>query len=260
MEVHQESLPKPHIVSFAFTMFIAIAVGVFGGVLTYAVRSQDRLVASMFLWLSLVLFLAAFWDLKFRTRIRAKRVVRELRSVYDRYHSGEQRFSFDREKFGHETRSGRYEAPWSGLLQGVERSSVITLSTKEHYLIVPKRVFAGNTTSAAAEQTGVQPLETLRQLILGPQGDAWPFHLGFTDYVFTEVPTLWRQHPFLMAEAHAGGLCLFLMIVYTMYNSTGPGVIWVWMVAAFFLFLTITTQFWHFLIKYRAESTRLRIE
>jgi hypothetical protein len=259
LETHQESLPKPHIISFVCTFFVAIAVGVFGGLLTYFIQPQDRLVASMFCWLSLVLFLAAFWDLKVRTRLRRKRVLRELHSVYDRFHSSEQTFAFDQEKWTHGTKAGKHEALWSGLLQGVERQNVITLSMKDYHVMVPKRAFGENSTSTTAGHDDAQTLETLRHIVLGQNGNAWPLRLSFIDYALTEVPSLWRQHPFLMAEAHAAGLWFFLMIAYYMYYSTGPGVIWGWMLAGLFLFLTISTQFWYFLIKYRTESARLRV-
>jgi hypothetical protein len=60
-----------------------------------------------------------------------------------------------------------------------------------------------------------------------------------------------------MAETHLAGLFFFVMIANAMYNTTGPGVYAGWIVAALFLFLTITTQFWYFLIKYLTSHKEL---
>jgi hypothetical protein len=90
LEFHQNSLPGPSIASFVAMIFMAIAVGVFGGVLTYAVNAGSRMTASSFCWLSLVLFIAAFWDLRVRTARRKTRAIGELRGVYEQFYSGEQ--------------------------------------------------------------------------------------------------------------------------------------------------------------------------
>ncbi len=83
--------------------------------------------------------------------------------------------------------------------------------------------------------------------------------ISLLDFLLTEVPSLWRQHPFLMTEAHAGGLCFFVMIASGMYHTTGPGVYVGWILAGLFLFLTITAQFWYFLIKYQTSHKELRL-
>jgi YcxB-like protein len=99
----------------------------------------------------------------------------------------------------------------------------------------------------------------LRGRAFGPSGNAWQFRLGFADFVLTEVPSLWRSHPFLMSEAHAAGLLWFSMVAYDMYHSTGPGVVWGWSVAGVLLFFTVTTQFWYFLLRYVTPSNSLRL-
>ena len=258
LEVHESSLPRPHIASFVCTIFVATATGIFGGLLTYFVEPQDKLTASMFCWLSLVLFFVAFWDFTIRTRKCRKRVIRELRSVFDRYHGGEQSFFFDQEKWTHRTENSENEASWTGLLSAAERPNVITLATKNHMVVLPKRIFVSDSSVVAPD--GEPPsVNTLRRLAFGQAVNLWQFRLGFVDYISTEVPSLWRSHPFLMSEAHAAGLLWFLMVAIGMYHSVGPGVVWGWVLAALLLFLTITTQFWYFLLKYATSNSNLRL-
>jgi len=246
LEFQQGSLPGPSIASFIATIFIAIAVGVFGIVLTYAVEPGSKLMASSFCWLSLVLFLAAFWDLRVRTAKRRSRGVQELRAVYEQYYSGEREFGFDQEKWTLQTQSGKQEVLWTGLLNAVEWSSIITLSA------------AGQVTTAIPKRTlSSEELNTLRRIAIGTIENAWLSRMSLLDYLLTEVPSLWRRHPFLMAEAHLGGLFFFVMIASDMYHTTGPGAYVGWILAGLFLFLTVTTQFWYFLIQYLTSHKEL---
>jgi len=92
-ETHQQILPVPSIASFVATIFIAFGVGVFGVVLTYAVDPGSKLTASIFCWLSVALFVGAFWDLRVRSAKRRSRSVQDLRAIYKTYHSGDGRLS-----------------------------------------------------------------------------------------------------------------------------------------------------------------------
>jgi hypothetical protein len=247
LEFNQSRLPSPSIASFVAMIFMAIAVGVFGGVLTYAVDSGSRLTASMFCWLSVVLFLAAFWDLRVRTARRKKRATAELRATYEQYYSGERTFAFDHTKWIVETQGGRQESSWSNLLSAAEWHSVVTLSARDQLsAAIPKRALT------AAE------LGDLRRISITPTVRTWNSSVSLSDFLLTEIPSLWRRHPFLMTEAHAAGLWFFVMIANTMFHETGPGVYFAWIVAGVFLFLTITGQFWYFLIKYHSSHKELR--
>jgi hypothetical protein len=53
LELFQGSLPTASIASFVATIFIAVAAGAFGAVLTYAVDPGSKWVASAFCWMSL---------------------------------------------------------------------------------------------------------------------------------------------------------------------------------------------------------------
>jgi hypothetical protein len=244
LECCQDYLPKPSVASFIATMFVGVAVGAFGGVLTYAVDPGSKLLASIFCWLSFIIFLGAFWDLKVRTRRRQKGFTKECRATYDRLLTKELRFDFDGQKFAFESKTGKGEVPWAHLLRAVERQRVITLGSST---MVPKRVLS------AVE------VENLHRLALPSNGKSWSFHINFVDYFLTEAVSLWRRHPFLMAEAHAAGLWFFLMISYQMYGEVGREVIWGWTIAFGFLFLTITAQFWYLVIKYRTSHKELRL-
>jgi hypothetical protein len=247
LEFNQQSLPNPSVASFVACFFIATAVGIFGVVLTYAVDPGSKVVASSFCWLSVALFIGAFWDLRGRTQKRRSQSLRELRAIYDQYYSGERTFTFDQEKWTLETQVGKQELLWSGLLHGAEWKSVITLAAKDLLTAsVPKRVLKAD------------ELDFLRRLAIKPIEKGWKSNTSVSDYLLTEVPSLWRRHPFLMAEAHIAGLFFFAMIANTMSHTEGPGT-WVgWSLAALFLFLTLTAQFWYFLIKYHTSHKELR--
>jgi hypothetical protein len=246
LEFQEGALPRPSIASFIATIFIAIAVGVFGVVLTYAVDRGSKLMASSFCWLSLVLFLGAFWDLRIRTARRRSRGVEELRAIYQQYYSGEREFGFDQEKWTLQTQSGKQEVLWKALSNAVEWSSIVTLSAVGQVTTaIPKRMLSSD------------ELNALRRLAIGSIKNAWRSRMSLLDYLLTEVPSLWHRHPFLMAEAHVAGLFFFVMIANDMYQTTGPCTYVGWTLAGLFLFLTITTQFWYFLIKYLTSHNEL---
>jgi hypothetical protein len=258
MEVHTESLPKPSIGSFICSLLIAIATGTFGVLLVYFIEPQDRKVASVFCWIALAVLVAAFWDLKFRTSKHRERFLRELRSIYDRYQVGEQALTFDGDKWIHETNAGKYEASWKALTTALEWHNVITWSTRDHITMVPKHVLASIGTPDDATCGKEETLARLRDLALGPLDHGLRFRLGLVDYLLTEVPSLWRRHPFLMSEVHFAGVLWVVMIANGMYKSVGPGVIVGWIAASLLLFVTITAQFWYFAMKYFTASTELR--
>jgi len=216
------------------------------------------MIASVFCWVSLALLVAAFWDLKFRTDKRRDRFVRELRSVYDRYYDGQQAFGFDGHNWTHERKAGRYEAPWNAVTSAVERQNTVNWSTKDHSIIVPKRAVASVATSDGRVCHEERTLALLRTLALGPLDNALSFRLGLVDYVLIEVPSLWRNHPFLMAEAHLGGVLWLVMIANGTYNTVGPGVVVGWTVVGLLLFLIISAQFWYFVAKYLTAPAELR--
>ena len=103
-----------------------------------------------------------------------------------------------------------------------------------------------------------EELDTLRRIAIGSSEATWRSRLSVIDFVLTEVPSLWRRHPFLMIEAHVAGLFFFVMISNDMYHATGPGTYWGWSLAGLLLFLTVTTQFWYFLVKYLSSHNEWR--
>jgi len=246
LEIYQDWLPSPSIASFVSCLFIATAVGIFGIVLTYAVDSRSKLMASSFCWLSLILFGAAFWDLRVRTAVRRRRGTRNLRSTYDQYYSGEREFAFDQGKWTLRTNTGKQEALWAGLMSAVERQSIINLlAANQLSAAIPKRVLSS------------EALDSLRIMALGQPELSWLSSVTLPDYLLTEIPSLWRRHPFLMAEAHCAGLLLFLLIAADMYHTAGPGAVWGWALAGLFLFFTVTAQLWYFLIEYLTSHRSL---
>ena len=202
MEVYERSLPRPSIGSFICMVLIAIASGTFGGLLIYFIQPQDRMIASVFCWISLAILVAAFWDLKFRTSKRRQQFTREMRSIYDRYYDGEQAFEFDDHKWTHETKAGKYEASWSALTTAAERPNVVHWSTKDHSIVLPKRVIAAMPRSDSGARDEKVALAQLHGLALGPLNNGSSFRLSIFDYLLIEIASLWRRHPFLMAEAH----------------------------------------------------------
>lgn len=239
LEINQDSLPVPSVASFVAMIFIAIAVGAFGVVLTYAVEPASKTAASSFCWMSLALFAAAFWDLRVRAAKRRTASLRELRVTYEHYYSGERNFAFDDEGWTLETQTGKQSGLWSALLTAAEWRNVITLSARDQLsAVVPKRALTA------------ERLDSLLCIAIRPSANTWESRMSLVDYLVTEVPSLWRRHPFLMAEAHAAGLFFFAMIANEMHQTAGPGVFFGWIVAGLFLFLTLTTQFSYFLIKY----------
>jgi hypothetical protein len=237
-EAYASRFPKPNIASLFFMLLLAIAAGTFGGVLIYFVEPQDRGTASVFCYLSGVLFLAAFWDYKSRTKGRLKLYTEKLRSTYERTYVGEQTLEFDQEKWIHETSDGKYESPWASLRSAVEYEHTFVFWNKGYVVYLPKRALN-------AEQTTV-----FKQAVFGAGRDTVAIDVSLMEFVRTEIPSLWRRRPVLMAEAHAVGFLLFLWIVDAVVNSREPNPLIGWMVACAVLFLTVTAQFWYETLQY----------
>jgi hypothetical protein len=109
---------------------------------------------------------------------------------------------------------------------------------KGYVVYLPKRVLN-------AEQTSV-----FRRAAFGDGRDAVVINVSLMEFVRTEIPSLWRRRPVLMAEAHAVGLLLFLWIVDAVVNPREPNPLIGWMVAGAVLFLTVTAQFWYEMSQY----------
>ena len=257
LEAHKEHLPKPQVASFVGTILCAIALGAYGGLLLYSLGSDNRMPGSLFCSLSLVLFLAAFWELIIRTKQRGEQFIQGLRSNYGRQYSGEQAFDFDDQKWTHETEDGKFESPWSRLTYAVEQQKVFGLWTKSHAAILPKRVLRMST-PAGPDLDDTHTLDALRVLTLCQDGGSVSCHLSFIDYLCTEIPTLWRRRTVLMVAAHAAGLLFFVLLADSMRRSALPTEALGWLVAGAFLLLTITAQFWYFLIQYLTLFWRYR--
>src|SRR5258708_33452214 len=180
-----------------------------------------------------------------------------MRPIYERYYDGEQAFAVDGEKWRHETKAGKYEASWSALTTATEQPNVIHWSTRDHIIMLPKRVIAAIAGPHCVLRDDETALARLRRYALGPLDNGLSFRLGIIDYVLTETPSLWRRHPFLMAEAHLGGVLWVLMIAYGMYKSAGPGGNFWLGIARLLLFPPITRQLWYFFTKNFPAPARL---
>ena len=240
LEMYQPTLPRPSVASFVATIFIACAVGVFGAVLTYAVDLESKMTASIFCWLSLALFLTAFWDLRVRSAKQKVQAINNLRATYKSYFSSEQSFEFADEKWTLETESEKQEVWWSSLSTAVEWPRVLALLRRgQPTVAVPKRVLSA------------EDLKNLRRLAIVVGGEkVWSSKVSLADFILTEISSLWRKHTFLMTAAHAGGLFFSGMVANAMYDKTGPGTPFGWTLAGLVFFLTISAQFWYFFIKY----------
>ena len=258
MEVHQDSMPKPHFSSFFSVILIAVAVGAYGGLMLCFLDPPNRVLASALCWFSLSLLLGTLWDLKVRTKKRKDRFVRDLRAKNDRYYRGEQAFGFDQDRWTHETQDGKHEAPWAVLRHAVERSNTFALWTKTYFVIVPKRVLNGSSGPAEMAQDGSLSLDALRAFAWGQYGNSEPCSVGLVDYVTTEVPSLWSRRRRLMAQSHAAGVLFFVLIADGARHSAAPGATWGWTAAGLILFLTITAQFWYFVIQYLTSFKEVR--
>ena len=257
-EVHKSSAPKANFASFVGMIFIGLATCVFGVILTSLVGPEDRSVSATFIWLSLAVFLAAFWDLKLRPKRHKQQFVANLHDSYSRSYSGEQTFSFDPEKWTHQAQDGKYECAWEKLRYVVEYTNVFGLWTRTYLVMIPKRALGADLSPADTDPDRVPSLGDLRRYAFGPADNAIRCQLGFSDYVLTEVPSLWRRRTFSMIAAHLVGLLFFVLLVDGLRQSPADSSFRSWAVAFLIFFLTITAQFGYFAMQYIVVSA-LRI-
>jgi hypothetical protein len=237
LEFQRESRPGPSYATIlAFALTPAVAMATFGALLHPIMHPANELAALGLCWFSIVLFIAAFMNVRIGIARSKSWDVHEARAQYERYYSGERAFEFDAEKFVIQTESGRQEMLWANLWSAVEYRNFITLVAKGQLtVVIPKRAL------------NLEELENLRQIVLNPM-QTWHSRLNLLDYLLTEVALLWRSHPVLLAAAHLAGISCFIVLANDVYSTAGPEPLAKWVFLGLFLFLTITAEFWHLLI------------
>ncbi len=258
LEAHSRAIPKPQITSFIGAVFIAVALGIYGGLVLYVVDAEDRAAASVLCFLALGVLLIAVWDLKVRTNVRKKRFLEKLRTAYDGNHRREVAFGFDEEKWVHETPEGTHESPWVRLEHAVEQPNTVALWTKNYFAIVPKRILTSSTDSPNAASNGHFSLEALRKSALGADWNIVPCRLAFTDYALTEAAEMLHRHTFLMLIGHAAGFTGFLWILNHAYHNPAPGELLGYFVASFLFLVTMTAVSGYLLIRHFLEFGEVR--
>jgi YcxB-like protein len=249
LEGYENSMPRVRVASFFCLILMASVVGMYGCLLLYFVEPTDWVPGSIFCWTSLGLLLLAI-QVRVGTKGRKRRFIQSLREFYGRNYDSEQVFGFDHEEWMHQTPNGKHQAPWNRLRYATEHANVVCLWATHHVVILPKRVFRVGATNQDAEAGEAPSLIDLRKAAFGEPITGTPCRISFADYSLTEVATLWQRRTFAMAAAHMAGLLFVVLIADGIRRGIQPSSILAWSVAALVLFLTITTQFWYFLIQY----------
>jgi hypothetical protein len=237
-ELFEDSLPRTDYFSLIATAMIAVPLIGYG--ITLAVFATDQTILySMFIGAPLFLVIAMIFATKSQTGQARKRAITEKRQEYDRRQAKEQSFSFDQEKWTHETEAGKQESPWSALTHAAELKNVFTLTGEAISIILPKRALDAAST------------ESVRQLAIPVRADGWPFHITWWDYQASATVMLWRKMWFRMAFGNVFGLIVLGWVVESWLTSNEKaGVIWGWILASLAVLLTLSAQLWYVPLRY----------
>jgi hypothetical protein len=246
-ELFEDSWPRTDYFSLIVTAMIAAPLIGYGITLAIFGAPDEKILYSMFIGAPMFLVIATIFATKSQTRQARKRAVTEKRRQYDRRQATEQSFSFNHEKWMHETDAGKQESPWSALTHAAELRNVFTLTGDAISIIVPKRSL-----DAAS-------LESLRRAAIPIRGNGWPFHITWWDYQASATAMLWRKMWFRMAFANVFGIFVLGWVGQSWLTSNEKaGVVWGWILASLAVLLTLTAQLWYMPLRYFTSARNWR--
>lgn len=246
-ELFEDSWPRPDYFSLIVTVMISVPLIGYGITLALFGAPDETVIYAMFIGAPLFLVIAMIFATKTQTAQARKQAIAEKRQEYDRRQAKEQSFSFDQEKWTHETEAGKQQSPWSSLMHAAELRTVFTLTGEAISIIVPKRSLDASS------------LELLRQFAIPIRSDSWPFNITWWDYQASAIALLWRKMWFRMAFANVFGLVVLGWVVQTWLTSNEKaGVIWGWILASLAVLLTLSAQLWYAPLRYFTSSRSWR--
>jgi hypothetical protein len=207
--VYPAALPERSKTSFTVGILAVLIWLAFGAYLINVIPVENKTIATMLLiLLTLILILLVFSD-KARTAQIDKRKKQGLRLAYERDYADPQSFSSDGVQWTLQSKAGKRETLWTGLSSASWLQNVVVFAAKDHFAVVPKRVFSS------------EQVELMRQLAHGGQGQRMAFEVPFLDYALVEIPGSWRRNPLTPLYCLAG-IALVLLALSTEQDSFLP--------------------------------------
>jgi hypothetical protein len=239
-ELYTDSWPRPDYFTAIVVAGVSLLLIAYGfSLFAFQPLRDETALSFSFIGFPLVLFVGAIASVASQSKKAKSKAMAEKRSKYERWYSKEQSFSFDQEKWTHETEAGRQEVPWTALLKAVEWPNVLQLVGENSSVIIPKRVLEP------------EALRTLLQLAFPVRNTPWPFQITAWDYQTTEMARLWRKHWFRFAFANVFGLVVLGWVFQTWLTSHEKiGVIIGWILAASAVILVLSAQLWFVPLRY----------
>jgi hypothetical protein len=238
-EQFQDTWPRADY--FAAIVVCIVAVPLLGYGISLAIfgMPDETLIYSMFIGGPLFLVIATIFSLRSQAGQARKRAIAGKRLDYERWYAMEKSFSFDQDKWAHETEAGRQESPWSALQVVIERDNVFYLTAEKGLVMVPKRVLDSSA------------LSLFRHAALPVRDDGWTFQSRKWDYQAVATALLWRDRWYVMVFGNCLALVVLGWIVQSWISQNSqPVFIWGWILAAFAVILTLTAQLWYLPLRY----------
>jgi hypothetical protein len=244
-EQFEYSWPRRDLLPVIVTSMAALFMFIYGIALTRAAPDEPML---QWIFLGTPFFLVFMVAVVSSTNQRRKQVIVKTRAEYDRWHAKPQAFSFDHEKWIHETPAGRHESKWSELLSAMEFANVFLLNDESASVLVPKRVL-----DPAAVQV-------LRQSALPSQGEECTFQTGIWDYHAARTGLLWEKQRALMILGNVLGLAALAWVLQSWLRSSQKSIeLWGWILAFAALLLALSAQVWYLPLRYITSAATWRL-
>lgn len=226
---------------------VSIPLIAYGIVLAVFGIPDEHTINWMFISAPAFLMVATYLSITSGGKKAIREATAEKRAEYERWHTKEQAFSFDAEKWVLRNESGRIEISWPGVLVAMERPSVFFLLSEGGQTIVPKRAL------------NADAISTLRRFASLEPGAIWPYKINVWDYQAAESVRFWKRYWFRMAFGNVFGvLVLVWMFQDWLGSNEKTGIVWGWVIATFAVVLTLTAQIWYLPLKYWTERKELR--
>jgi hypothetical protein len=252
-EQFQNAWPRPDYFSAIVACMVAVPLIGYGISLAVFGPPGETLLYSMFIGAPLFLVVATIVAMWSQAGPPLQRAIAQKRLEYERWHAKEQAFSFDGEKWTHETSAGKQETPWSALTHAKELPTVFSLTGESISVLVPKRALDSAT------------LVLLRETALPVRGDGWSSQITWGDYSATESARAWRKYWFLLIFGNVFGFLVLGWVVHSwLIEAEKLRVIWGWILACSAVILTLTAQLWYLPLRYftsrKAWRSPLKLE
>lgn len=239
LEAYRLSEPVPDYGLVTVVALFAMGLIVVGASLSAALGAGGVRGDLIFIFSGIFFLLVGLWDITLGAARRKYKYLKEMRRIFERAASAEQEFSFNDDGWKSQWNGEAQISNWNETVKAGELQNVFYIQTAENFVVVPTRVLSP------------KDAESLRSLALGKITHPFSFHVTLSEYILTEISSLWRRSASSMITRTCAGLVLAFSLAFaTQTNDTLVGKFNYGIAAAVVVLITISAPVWYYGMKY----------